>query len=85
MSRRGRGAFRGRGGRGGTQKIGGLEVTFDSQLEYGSPQPTPTYPVSAFFHRLHETGDRSVATSIRICWSGTKSSNRSTTPPNPNL
>ena len=52
MSRRGRGTSRGRGGRyGGTQKIGGLEVTFDSQLEYDSPQPTPTYPVSNSFIR----------------------------------
>ena len=48
MSRRGRGGGRGRGGRFGSssQKIGGLEIPWDPELDLGRPQPSPTFPVS---------------------------------------
>ena len=48
MSRRGRGGGRGRGGRfgGSSQKIGGLELSWDPDLGNDKPQPTATYPVS---------------------------------------
>ncbi|CAF9910089.1 MAG: hypothetical protein HETSPECPRED_009603 [Heterodermia speciosa] len=46
MSRRGRGGGRGRGGRfGGSQKIGGVELSWDPDLDLDKPQPTPTFPV----------------------------------------
>ena len=48
MSRRGRGGGRGRGGRfGGSQKIGGVELAWDPDLDLDKPQPTPTFPVSS--------------------------------------
>ena len=47
MSRRGRGGGRGRGGRfGGSQKIGGVELSWDPDLDLDKTQPTPTFPVS---------------------------------------
>ena len=47
MSRRGRGGGRGRGGRfSGSQKIGGVELSWDPDLDLDKPQPTPTFPVS---------------------------------------
>ena len=56
MSRRGRGGGRGRGGRfGGSQKIGGVELSWDPDLDLDKPQPTPTFPVrhSTVITRAH--------------------------------